>query len=206
MKVDGTAVPLEGVIKTGNAVLAVMPQTAIEPGRTVTVSYRDPTSGDDMAAIQDLAGNDAASFTDFPVRTGPRPERAETDAEGTQVRLRFDEALDTVNPPALEQFTVKVDGTAVALDRLGSVRASTSPHWTRPLSRRPDSDRELPRPAARRQRHPDPPQRRRRFPIPPNRSTAPRRLPGSDLWVATMTGGSTPREPRGRRWFAVRCR
>ena len=33
-------------------------------GQTVTVSYRDPTPGDDPAAVQDYAGNDAASFTD----------------------------------------------------------------------------------------------------------------------------------------------
>ena len=37
-------------------------------GKTVTVSYRDPTGGDDEAAIQDGAGNDAASFTDHAVQ------------------------------------------------------------------------------------------------------------------------------------------
>ena len=36
-------------------------------GKTVTVSYMDPTGGDDEAAIQDRAGNDAASFTDHAV-------------------------------------------------------------------------------------------------------------------------------------------
>lgn len=32
-------------------------------GQSVTLSYNDPTSGDDIAAIQDEAGNDALSFT-----------------------------------------------------------------------------------------------------------------------------------------------
>ena len=31
--------------------------------RTVVVSYADPTPGDDDVALQDLAGNDLASFT-----------------------------------------------------------------------------------------------------------------------------------------------
>ena len=35
----------------------------IYQGQTVTVTYTDPTSGDDAAAIQDSAGNDADSFT-----------------------------------------------------------------------------------------------------------------------------------------------
>ena len=35
----------------------------IYQGQTVTVTYTDPTSGDDASAIQDAAGNDAASFT-----------------------------------------------------------------------------------------------------------------------------------------------
>ena len=36
-------------------------------GKTVTVSYTDPTGGDDAAAIQDRVGNDAASFSDHAV-------------------------------------------------------------------------------------------------------------------------------------------
>ena len=35
----------------------------IYQGQTVTVTYTDPTSGDDASAIQDAAGNDAVSFT-----------------------------------------------------------------------------------------------------------------------------------------------
>ena len=35
----------------------------IRSGQTVVLSYADPTDGDDQYAIQDEAGNDAASFT-----------------------------------------------------------------------------------------------------------------------------------------------
>ena len=34
----------------------------IRKGQTVTVSYTDPSPGDDTIAIQDEAGNDAAGF------------------------------------------------------------------------------------------------------------------------------------------------
>ena len=42
----------------------------IRQGQTVRVSYTDPTGGNDEAAIQDRAGNDAASLTDQPVTNG----------------------------------------------------------------------------------------------------------------------------------------
>ena len=38
----------------------------IRQGETVTVSYTDPTTGDDADAVQDDHGNDAPSFTDVP--------------------------------------------------------------------------------------------------------------------------------------------
>ncbi|WP_010109464.1 SwmB domain-containing protein, partial [Verminephrobacter aporrectodeae] len=36
--------------------------TAVTHGQTVTVAYADPTTDNDANAIQDAAGNDAASF------------------------------------------------------------------------------------------------------------------------------------------------
>ena len=48
--------------------LGVQPDSPIEAGQTVTVSYTDPTPANDpLGPIKDLDGNDAASFTDFPV-------------------------------------------------------------------------------------------------------------------------------------------
>ena len=35
----------------------------IRQGQAVVVTYTDPTAGDDANAIQDTAGNDAATFT-----------------------------------------------------------------------------------------------------------------------------------------------
>ena len=39
------------------------PVHGIKQGQTVVLSYTDPTAGDDTVALQDIAGNDVASFT-----------------------------------------------------------------------------------------------------------------------------------------------
>ncbi len=59
---DGVALP---AASGGNpALLALSFQTVrIRQGQTVVITYTDPTTGNDTLAIQDAAGNDAASFT-----------------------------------------------------------------------------------------------------------------------------------------------
>ena len=47
----------------GNTVVLSVPGAAIRQGQTVIVSYTDPTAGNDTVALQDLVGNDVASFT-----------------------------------------------------------------------------------------------------------------------------------------------
>ena len=48
---------------TGSPDIALQLQSPIRQGQTVVVTYTDPTGGNDVDAIQDWAGNDAASFT-----------------------------------------------------------------------------------------------------------------------------------------------
>ena len=65
--VDGSAATVTSVLVPGT----ILPQnaiwlqlsTAIRQRQAVVVTYTDATSGDDTAAIQDTAGNDAATFT-----------------------------------------------------------------------------------------------------------------------------------------------
>ena len=61
--VDGSALTVTDVLPSneGEGLLAVAPP--IRQGQAVVVTYTDPTTGDDANAIQDAAGNDAASFT-----------------------------------------------------------------------------------------------------------------------------------------------
>ena len=69
VKVDGTAVMLSGTTATvsGTAVTLTLATALTSATQTVTVSYADPTTGDDSTGLQDLAGNDADSFTDETV-------------------------------------------------------------------------------------------------------------------------------------------
>ena len=71
--------------------------------QVVKVSYEDPTSGDDPAAIQDLAGNDAASFTDVTIANSSRlpsvPQNL-TATEGTElVTLSWTTLTNSVGDP-----------------------------------------------------------------------------------------------------------
>ena len=96
--------------------------TSVANGDTVTVSYTDPTASNDTNAIQDAAGNDAASITDRWVTNTMAPEFswASTSEDGTSIILDYDEPLDGTNLPPADAFTVKINGTAVSL-------ADTSP-------------------------------------------------------------------------------
>ena len=61
---DGASIVVGSVaIVTAAQVQLLSLDRLIYRGQTVTVTYTDPTSGDDAAAIQDAAGNDADSFT-----------------------------------------------------------------------------------------------------------------------------------------------
>ena len=62
---DGVEIPVSvvDVEPLLPATLMLILETKIHRGQTVTLSYTDPTAGDDAEAIQDLAGNDAASFS-----------------------------------------------------------------------------------------------------------------------------------------------
>ncbi|MCW8177758.1 hypothetical protein D8B25_21070, partial [Verminephrobacter aporrectodeae subsp. tuberculatae] len=53
--------------------------TAVTSDQTVTIAYADPTTGNDANAIQDAAGNDAASFAATAV-TNNTPAPADTTA------------------------------------------------------------------------------------------------------------------------------
>ena len=69
LTINGTDSPVGATgLPTGNFPkgFVLVPRERIFARDTVTLSYNDPTTGDDTAAIQDLVGNDAASF---PTRT-----------------------------------------------------------------------------------------------------------------------------------------
>ena len=97
---------------------------------TVAVTYTDPTAGvNDTKAIQDAAGNDAASLVSWLATnastvadaTPPGFVRAVVSGDGGTITLTFDEVLDADRGPLDSAFTVKVDGESVDLSTASAV-------------------------------------------------------------------------------------
>ena len=59
---NGGAVTVSSAVVSGSTVVLTL-ATAVDQGRTVLVSYTDPTSSNDSSAVQDSTGNDTATFT-----------------------------------------------------------------------------------------------------------------------------------------------
>ncbi|WP_308464291.1 SwmB domain-containing protein, partial [Acinetobacter guillouiae] len=57
---DGQVVPVTGVTVNGSNIVLTL-GTAVAAGQAVEVGYTDPTADNDANAIQDTAGNDAAT-------------------------------------------------------------------------------------------------------------------------------------------------
>ena len=108
--------------------------TAIDQNQTVKVSYDKTPAGAD--ALDDAAGNEVASFTDYPVTnvstvadtTPPSPESAEVPNDGTSVTLYFNEDLDVavqILPTAVvNAFTLTAAGVDLTIDSVWSAAAN----------------------------------------------------------------------------------
>ena len=120
VKVDGQSVTLSvastGAVRGRTVVVGLA--TVVRTGQDVTVTYTDPTAGDDDRAIQDPAGNDAATLTDqmvtnastVPDERAPEFVSASTSIDGLTITLTFDEDLDSQNGPRTANFGLTVQG------------------------------------------------------------------------------------------------
>ena len=122
VKADGVEVPGTSVFTRpeDSDQLALQLSAPIGARQIVTVSYAVPTIG---RVLEDLAGNEAVAFEDFPVTnnstvantTPPVPASAEVPASGASLTLTFNEDLDNGPdklPPATA-FSVTADGVDV---------------------------------------------------------------------------------------------
>ena len=120
VKADGVEVTVQSVAASLSDTLALSLSSTIKQGRTVTVDYRVPTTN----PIRDVAGNEAAAFTDFAVDnnstvegTPPEPASGAVLGAGDRLTLTFTEDLD-IGPgklPPASAFTVKADGAPVTV-------------------------------------------------------------------------------------------
>ena len=125
---DGRTVPVDTIdISRSDMRVGLMLAHVVEGDLTVTVSYRDPSAGDDTAALQSPAGADAPSFSGYPVTNGstavdpaPRPTSATVPAKGLVIEMEFSQTLDdgSGRTPAASQFTVTVAGRNRAVTRV----------------------------------------------------------------------------------------
>ena len=122
---DGSAVTLTLVLVPAaldTYWISVPSSSVIRQGQVVVVTYTDPTTGDDTAAIQDTAGNDALDFT--------------TDMDGVPAVTNN----STVNTPATGAPTITgtaqvgqtlTAGTTAIMDADGLTSVSYTYQWIR---------------------------------------------------------------------------
>ena len=73
VKVGNVSVSLGGTPAVSNLEVTLTLAAAVTTDQAVTVSYADPTSGNDATAVQDTAGNDAESFSYWAVTNAATP-------------------------------------------------------------------------------------------------------------------------------------
>lgn len=107
--VNGAARSINSVTVAGNTVSLTL-SSSVGSNQQVRVSYTKPAVG----LVQDLSGNQAASFSNVEVSNGfssNTPVIVGGSASGNQVVLNFSEQLATVNAYAYTQFSVSAGGS-----------------------------------------------------------------------------------------------
>lgn len=128
--VNGAARTVSGVAVSGSSVTLTLATSVISTD-TVTVAYTDPTAGNDANAVQDAAGNDAASLVTTAVTNntpaGPDitpPVLQTASIDGKVITLTYNEALDAAHQPASSYFTATANGNNRGIDNV-TINGST---------------------------------------------------------------------------------
>lgn len=121
VNVNGTNVPVHSVSISGSTVELLL-AAAVQNGQAVTVSYTDPSAANDSQAVQDLAGNDAASFSSIAVPDATKPSllTASTNASGSRILLKYDEVLSTTTA-SISDFSITVNGVVSTINSISIV-------------------------------------------------------------------------------------
>ena len=111
VKVDGAAGAVSGISIDGYRVRLTL-ASSVSAGKTLTVGYAIPT-GADASPLQDVGGNQVASFADQSVANESSAPTVwgSPKVEHNQLELYFSEELDEGSVPPKAAFTVRVDGS-----------------------------------------------------------------------------------------------
>ncbi len=112
VSVNGSARSVSNVAASGNAATLTL-ASAVASGDTVTIAYSDPTAGDDVNAMQDIAGNDAVSLSATAVNNVTTPSALtliSANVLNESLTLRYNQILDTAHQPSSSYFAVTVNG------------------------------------------------------------------------------------------------
>jgi uncharacterized repeat protein (TIGR02059 family) len=118
VRVGGVSCSINSAIRSGSTVELTLASCSIASGQEVTVAYTDPSVSNDSTAVQDAAGNDAATLAATSVTnnstvdsTVPSFVSAATNAAGTTITLTYSEALSATTAGASD-FAVTVGGVS----------------------------------------------------------------------------------------------
>jgi uncharacterized repeat protein (TIGR02059 family) len=118
VRVGGVSCSLANASRSGSTVVLTLASCSIASGQEVTVAYTDPSVSNDSWAVQDAAGNDAATLAATSVTnnstvdtTSPTFVSAAVNSAGTTVTLTYSEALSATTAGASD-FAVTVGGVS----------------------------------------------------------------------------------------------
>lgn len=115
VNVGVSTTPTAAVTVSGSTVEVTL-NAAIADGDTIEFTYTDSSGSNDTAAIQDAAGNDAASISTFTTvanvtdTAAPLVQSAAVDTAGTSLTITYNEALNATTAVAGD-FAVRVGGS-----------------------------------------------------------------------------------------------
>ena len=130
VKMNGNTVGFTGPSILNNVVMFQL-FSEVQAGQTVTVSYTDPTTGNDVNALQDYTGNDAASFTGYGVinNTGSgsnAPWVTNVYAENESTPDNHDSAVLRVTDRIVTYVEMSSSVTVTGIPRLALLTGSTT--------------------------------------------------------------------------------
>ena len=133
VKADGAAATISSMTASGSALLLGL-DTAVTEGAAVTVSYADPTAGDDTRAIQDSTGNDAPSFSDQPVAETPsntgvpgKPTNLSASFDGSELEMTLTwDAPSATGDSAITGYKVESSTDDINWETLSGSNSTTT--------------------------------------------------------------------------------